>query len=263
MLEVSFTELETWLSQFFWPFVRISGLVASAPLLGHQSIPMQAKIGLCVVLTIIVSPTLPPLPDVPMLSWSSAAIIAEQVIIGVAMGTTMRVVFASVQAAGDFIGLQMGLAFAAFFSPDTNTNTMIVARILYIVSLLLFVALDGHLLLIAAVAQSFQLLPIAALSINSEGFYSLAMFGGQIFKTGLLLALPVLCMLLIINLSMGILNRSAPQFTVFTVGFPISLGLGILLIALLMTRLQPVLEEVFDRGLEFIDFLLTRGLVVI
>lgn len=261
MLTVSFSQLETWLSLFLWPFLRITGLVATAPIFSHRSLPTQVKVGLCIALTVVITPTLPPLPDVPLLSWACIGIIVEQVLIGVAIGTVMQVVFAIVQAAGDFIGLQMGLAFASFFSPESGANTMILARILYIIALMLFLAVDGHLLLIEVLAESFRLIPIAGFSLNADGFLSIVSFAGMIFRLGLLLALPVLGILLIINLSMGILNRAAPQFTVFSVGFPISLSVGLLLLIVLMTRLQGAVTDIFARGFDLVMRLLEQGLV--
>lgn len=260
MLQVTSLQLEMWLSLFLWPFVRITGLIAAAPIFSHSSIPMQLKIGLCVLLTVIIGPTLPPLPDVPILSWNSVAIMVEQIMVGLAIGMVMQIVFSIAQAAGDFIGLQMGLGFAAFFSPDTGANTMILARILYIISLLLFLAVDGHLALIDILSRSFLTIPIAAFSLNTEGFLGLVLFAGTIFKLGLLLALPVLGVLLVINLSMGILNRSAPQFTVFSVGFPISLTVGLMLFAVSMTEIESFLTGLFRMGFEFVQMMLTQGL---
>jgi len=260
MLQITFSQLETWLALFIWPFTRLTAFIATAPLLGHSSIPVRAKIGMAFVLTVLISPLLPPLPDAPVLSWASVGILVEQVLIGLAIGMTMNVVFAAVQAAGDMIGLQMGLAFASFFSPDTGANTMILARLLYMIALLLFLAVDGHLVLIQILAGSFSLIPIAAFSLDAGGFMMLVDYAGIIFSAGLLLALPVLGVLLIINLAMGILNRSAPQFTVFSVGFPISLTVGILLFALLMKDLGGVLVNLFDQGLSFAQMLLREGL---
>jgi flagellar biosynthetic protein FliR len=261
MLTVSFSQLEAWLTLFIWPFLRIAGLVATAPIFSHRSLPRQVKVGFCIALTIIVSPTLPAVPDVPMLSWAGFGIVVEQLLIGVAIGTVMQVVFAIVQAAGDFIGLQMGLAFASFFSADSSSNTMILARLLYILSLMLFLAVDGHLLLVEILAESFRLIPIASFSLNAQGFFAIASFAGLVFKLGLLLALPVLGILLIINLSMGILNRAAPQFTVFSVGFPISLTVGMLLLVVLMTRLQGAVTKLFEQGFDFLIRLLEQGFV--
>lgn len=256
MIEVTFAQLQSWLILFFWPFVRITAFMMAAPLMGHSSVPRQAKIGLAALLTIVIGPSLPPLPDAPMISWASLGIMIEQMLIGVAIGLTMRVMFAAVQAAGEFIGLQMGLAFATFFSPDTGANTMILSRLLYMITLLMFLAFNGHLIVVEILATTFFTLPIGIGSFNPGAFGLLARFGSTIFVSGMLLALPLVGALLIINMALGILNRSAPQLTVFNVGFPMSLTVGILLLMVLMTDIGRFLERLFSDSLLFLRQLL-------
>jgi len=256
MIEVTSTQLQLWLVSFLWPFCRISAFLVAAPLLGHSSVPNQAKIGLAALITVVVAPGLPPLPDTPVVSWAGLGIMIEQLLIGIAIGLTMRVTFAVVQAAGDFIGLQMGLAFATFFAPDSGANTMILARLLYMITLLMFLAFNGHLAVLEILAGTFSSLPIGTVTFNPSAWEMLARYGSTIFASGLLLALPLVASLLIINLAMGILNRSAPQLTVFSVGFPITLLVGLILLMVLMTDLGRFLERLFGNGLEFLQQLL-------
>jgi flagellar biosynthetic protein FliR len=162
----------------------------------------------------------------------------------------MRVMFSAVMAAGDFIGLQMGLAFATFVSPDTGTNTMVLSRLFYMIALLMFLALNGHLMVIETLAFSFHALPVGMAGLNVGAFDLLARSGATIFSAGLALALPLIAALLIVNLCLGILNRSAPQLTVFSVGFPTSLTLGLALIGVLMTDLGRYLDALFGQGLQ-------------
>ncbi len=253
MVELSFAQLQMWLALFLWPFTRIAAFITAAPLLSHSSVPNPVKVGFAVLLSVVVTSTLPPLPDVPLVSWAGVGIIVEQLLIGLSMGLVMQIVFAVVQAAGEFIGLQMGLAFATFFSPDTGANTMILSRLLYMLTLLMFLALDGHLLLIEILATSFTTLPVGQASLDAGAFDQLARFGSVIFMSGMLLALPLVATLLIMNLAMGILNRTAPQFTVFSIGFPMTLLAGIVLLTALMTDLGHFLEKLFLQGLQFLQ----------
>lgn len=252
MLQVDFAQLHAWLVLFLWPFTRLAAFLTVAPVLGHASVPRQVKIVLAGLLCVVIAPTLPPLPAAPVLSWVGLGILVEQVLIGVAMGLSLRVMFTVVQAAGEFIGLQMGLAFATFFSPDTGANTMILSRLLYMITLLMFLAANGHLVVIDTLATSFQTLPIGLAGLNTDAFGLLARYGGTIFVSGLLLALPLVAALLIINLTLGILNRSAPQLTVFSVGFPASLIAGLFLLVILMTDLGRFLQNLFGHGLAFL-----------
>lgn len=256
MLTLTSAQLHVWMVAFLWPFIRLAGFIMVAPLLGHSSVPRMAKVGLAALVTVVVAPGLPPLPDVPIWSWAGLGIIVEQLLIGVALGMVLRVVFAAIMAAGDFIGLQMGLAFATFVSPDSGANTMILARLFYMISLLMFLALDGHLMVIETLAFSFRALPVGYAGLDMGGFDMLVRFGSTIFSAGLLLALPLVAALLIVNLCLGILNRSAPQMTVFSVGFPTSLTLGLFLLSVLMNDLGRYLEALFGRGLETLQLLL-------
>lgn len=252
MVEVTFAQLQGWLMLFLWPFVRITAFLMASPLLGHSSVPNQAKIGLAVLITVVLGPNLPPMPDTPLVSWVSLGIMVEQMLIGIAIGLTMQVMFAVVQAAGEFIGLQMGLAFATFFDPSSGTQTMVLSRLLYMITLLMFLAFNGHLIVIEIIATTFITLPIGMGGFNAGAFELLVRFGGTIFAAGMLLALPLVGALLIINLSMGILNRSAPQLTVFNIGFPASLTVGLFLLMILMSDFGRFLQRLFSDGLLFL-----------
>lgn len=251
MVEVDFAQLQLWLTTFFWPFVRLTAFLAASPLWGHDSIPMQAKIGLAALLAVLLGPVLPPLPAVPLVSWASLGILVEQLLIGIAIGLTMRVTFAVVQAAGEIVGLQMGLGFATFFAPDTGTNTMVLSRLLYMLSLLIFIALNGHLIVLEILAASFVSLPIGR-TLDPGAGITLVRHAGIVFASGLLLALPLMAALLTINLAMGILNRASPQLTVFAVGFPLTLTVGLVLLMVLMNDLGRFLEGLFGDALAFL-----------
>src|SRR5688572_12079195 len=120
MISVSAAELDAWLAGFFYPFVRIAALATSAPLFSHRSIPRPTRIGLSVLIVILVAPTLPPVPFVSPFSAPGMLLILQQVLIGVAIGFTMQIVFAAVELAGELIGLQMGLSFATFINADAD-----------------------------------------------------------------------------------------------------------------------------------------------
>lgn len=147
-----------------------SGHPGDSSFFSESAIPKRAKIGLGFILALIVAPSLPPLPDLPTASYEALLIAAQQVFIGVALGLTMRIVFAAVQTAGEFIGLQMGLSFASFFDPATGANTAVLSRLLNVIAVLTFLALNGHLLLLGVLVRTFHVLPIGAdLNINGWG----------------------------------------------------------------------------------------------
>lgn len=249
---VSFTieQLYGWMNGFLWPFFRILGLFATAPLFSESSITTRLKVGLAAVIAMAISPTLAPMPDIPTASFSALLISAQQILIGIALGLVMRIVFAAVQTAGEFIGLQMGLSFASFFDPATGSNTAVLSRLLNLVSMLVFLALNGHLILLSVLFNTFEILPIQVTSLHSNGWGVLIEWSGQLMLSGLLLALPLIIVLLTINLAFGILNRTAQQLTVFAVGFPITLLVGLILLTVIVPQITPFLTDFFDRGYE-------------
>jgi len=250
MISITTAELNTLLATFLWPLSRILALVATAPILGNPSIPVRVKLGLAIMITILVAPTVEQsLPQIDPSSGIGLIILLQQVMIGIAIGFVMRIVFVAVEMAGELIGLQMGLGFAIFFDPQNSGQIDIIGRFLGVIASLAFLAIDGHLMMIALISQSFNTLPVGSEGIADATFTTLANWGGEIFKSGLQLSLPVLTALLITNLALGILTRAAPQLNIFAVGFPLTLSIGLLVLALSMPFYVPILERLVYDGL--------------
>ncbi|MHD0644040.1 flagellar biosynthetic protein FliR [Pseudomonas aeruginosa] len=255
MVDFTSIQLNTWLMMFVWPFCRLSGFMVIDPIFGHTSIPMKAKIGLAAVLTILVAPLAGHLPNVPVTSWAGILILCSEFAIGMAIGFMLKISLASVQAAGEFIAMQMSLSMATVYSPDTSTASSVISRFLYMIALLMFLALDGHLVLLEIIVDTFKALPVGTI-MNVDAGKAVAMHAGTIFSAGLLLALPVVTTLLIVNLSMGILNRTAQQLSVFSIGFPITLLTGLLMMILMTYHYDDYLGRLFQESFEFTRTLL-------
>ncbi len=250
MIEVSTNQMYGWIAAFLWPMFRLLALFATAPVFSESSIPRRAKVLLAGALATIVSPTLGNIPAVPVYSFEGFLIILNEIGIGVAMGFSMRLVFAAVQTAGELIGLQMGLSFASFYDRSAGGQTMVLGRFLNIVATLMFLALDGHLMLLAALVDSFQGLPIAAVPLSGHGWGMVARAGSMVFASGTLLALPMIAALLTTNLAMGILNRASPQLSIFAVGFPVTLMGGMLVLMLVMPQMGTYMQHMIEAGLQ-------------
>ncbi|MFN0040429.1 MAG: flagellar biosynthetic protein FliR [Burkholderiales bacterium] len=249
MLSISTTQLDTWIAAFLFPMARVLALVATAPILGNRGIPARIRLGVGLVLTFAIAPLAGPPPEVAPASWSGLVILVEQIAIGVTMGFTMRLAFAAVDMAGELIGLQMGLGFANFFDPQHGVSVPVVAQFMGLLATLFFLAINGHLMVIATLAESFSAIPIGT---GVQGGEQVAMgaaaWGGQIFLSGLTLALPVLAALLITNVALGVLTRTAPQLNIFAVGFPITLLFGFFMLALTLPYLSGPLEKLLGSG---------------
>lgn len=248
MISFSSAQLSTWLAAFAWPLARILALIASAPVIGNPSLPASVKIGLGLLLTVLIAPMLPPPPELDPASATGLLILAQQVLTGLAMGFATQVVFWAAELAGELIGLQMGLGFATLYDASVPGFIPVIGQYLGVVVSLAFLAIDGHLLLLSALVESFHALPLAPLSA-ANGLRTLVQWGGSIFSYGLALSLPLLAALLITNLALGILTRAAPQLNIFAVGFPLTILVGTLALALALPYFAPTLERQFSDGL--------------
>lgn len=248
MISITSAQLDAWLAALIFPLTRILALIASSPVLGNKQVAARVKIGLSVLLAIIIVPTLRDMPQVAVGSPQGMLIMVQQIIIGAAMGFTMRLIFTAVEMAGEFAGLQMGLGFASFYDPINATHSAIIAQWLGVIATLTFLAMNGHLYMLSALATSFQTLPIGS-TMPAKGFYGVANWGGSIFLYALQISLPLLAALLITNLALGILTRAAPQLNLFAVGFPITLAIGFFVLALSMPYFAPLLDRMIQEGL--------------
>jgi flagellar biosynthetic protein FliR len=249
---ISFTyeQLSGVIAAFLFPFVRLLALSMSAPLFGDVSVPSTVKIGLAGIVALALAPVLGPMPAVSPFSWEGLWIMVQQIVIGAALGWCMQIVFSAISMAGDFVGLQMGLSFATLLTPNSDGSTAVLGMLLNVVAMLVFLATNGHLVMFATLVQSFTVLPVSSVPLAVTGWQYLAMLGGQLFTLALMLSLPLVAALLICNLALGILNRAAPQLNIFAVGFPLTLGVGLVVIELMMPRIAPVMDHFFSIGID-------------
>jgi len=256
MLSVSSAQLDTWLALFIFPLSRILGLITMAPIFNNIAMPIQARlmVGLAVALALV--PALPALPVVPAGSWVGLAMVAEQSLIGVMLGLALRIAFAAVDVAGELIGLQMGLSFAVTFDPINGGSTPVIAEFLGLFTALIFLAMNGHLLTLMVLAESFTLLPISAVPFHAAALSTVVGFGATLFATGVLLALPLITALLVTNLALGVLARIAQQLNLFAIGFPVTLGLGFIVLMMSLPYIGAALERIFSHGFEAMELVI-------
>jgi flagellar biosynthetic protein FliR len=246
---ISFSQaaLDAYIAQFFFPFARIMALLAVAPVLGNRSVPARVKIALGVLVTLSAAPLLPTTYPVAVDSYMGYLTVGREVMLGIAMGLTVRMIFAAIEMGGEVAGLQMGLSFAGYIDPSSGSTNNAVSSFFGIIAVLLFLSLNGHLLLISGVVDSFQRLPIGGGDTTAVS-KSLVAMGAQIFSVALSISLPIIVVLLVVNLGLGIMSRIAPQLNVFAVGFPISLSVGLSAVLLLLPYLERPLRILMEQS---------------
>ena len=250
MITVTLAEMNAWVAALLWPLTRILGLIAASPLFGAQAIPVSVKVVLGTMLALIMAPAIPALPAQDPMSLAGLLIVVQELLIGLAMGFSMRIVFAAVEMAGEVSSLTMGLGFATFFDPQTQGRSSAISQFLALLATTAFIAANVHLVVLEVLAESFITLPVAATPVAGGLAITLARWGGTVFSAGLQLSLPIVAALLITNVALGILTRAAPQLNIFGIGFPISLGVGLLVISLVLPFWSGPVTRLLNQGIE-------------
>src|ERR1700754_170420 len=240
MLSLSEAQIMAWLTPVLWPFIRVLALFSSMPVLGQRNVPVRVRIALSFFIALGVagtaSPTAP--ANVPLDSPAAILLVVQQVLIGLSLGFAVRIIFTAIEFAGEVIGLQMGLNFEGFFAPATAQQATATSSLFSTMVGFLFIAMNGHLLVIEAIVQS-----LAAFPVSSETFAFLRAvrpetWGAEIFRLGLWISLPLIAMMLFVNMMLGVIARVAPQVSIFSVGFPVTLGVGLLALTFTLPLLQ-------------------------
>lgn len=249
MFSITTTQIDAWIVAYAYPLVRILAFIAAAPLWSTAGIPRRTRLILGFGITIAIVPALPAMPSVAPASLAGLWILAQQMLIGIGMGFAARIVFAAVDMAGEFIGMQMGLGFATSYDPLNSSQTPVISEFIGLIGLLLFLSLNGHLIYVATLAQSFNAIPVGPNPLGAGSWLNLAELGSKIFSSGLLIALPVVVALMITNIALAVLTRAAPQLNIFALGFPLTLTGGFVALAISMDYLSVPLQSLYELAL--------------
>ena len=249
MISVTDSQVFGWLASFLLPMMRVLGLMSIAPVLSNRAFPARARVALAAIIGLMVAPFVS-LPDPNVLRQAAGMVlVAREVMIGLTIGFAARLIFGSFELAGEAIGLQMGLSFAGFFDPSSGGQANPVSRLVSTMALLAFVAVNGPLAVIATVIQSVEVFPVGEMSFAFFSQRSPVQFGSALFAMALNLSLPFVALLLFTNIAMGVISRVAPQLNIFSVGFPVTIGAGLLLLTLGLPMIEAPLLASLERVL--------------
>ena len=227
----------TGLATYVWPFVRVGAFLMVMPLIGGSFVPMRVRLLLAVVLTVVLAPVIPTMPNLDVLSVAGLVTVVQEVAIGVAMGFLVQLVFDAIALGGQVIGMSMGLGFAVFLDRARGINIPVLGQLFLMLGMLIFLTLNGHLALIQLLADSFHAWPVSSNGLTLPVLSELLGWTGQMFVFAMKIALPAITAILIVQLSFGIMSRAAPTLNLFAVGFPVAMLLGFAVIFLNMGNL--------------------------
>ncbi|WP_159972311.1 flagellar biosynthetic protein FliR [Pseudomonas sp. 8Z] len=231
------------------PFFRIAALLMVMPIIGTQLVPTRVRLYLALAISVVLVPGIPPMPQVDALSVRSIMMIAEQVLIGVMFGFILQLFFHIFSVAGQIIAMQMGMGFASMVDPTNGVSVPVLGQFMLMLVTLLFLAINGHLVVLEVLAQSFISLPPGQ-GLMVQHYWELAGKLSWVIGAGLLLTLPAVTALLVINLAFGVMTRAAPQLNIFSIGFPLTLALGLVIFWISLSDFGSLFQELASDALQ-------------
>ena len=240
----------TWLASFMWPFIRIGAMFSAAPIFSARSVPVRMRVLLSVLIAWMIMPLIPAMPAVDLISAESIVISIYQVFIGLAMGFILQMVYSAFVIAGQSIAMAMGLGFASIIDPQNGVQVPVVSQVLLVMVTLIFLSLNGHLMLIQMMVDSFTSLPVGLILPSTDSLWQIVSWASTMFAGGMLIALPAVAALLLVNIAFGVTARAAPQLNIFAVGFPVMLMVGLVFFILILPTITDHLSSLLTQAFE-------------
>ncbi|RMQ44862.1 Flagellar biosynthetic protein fliR [Pseudomonas cichorii] len=243
LLALTDTQISTWVASFMLPLFRIVAVLMTMPIIGTTLVPRRVRLYFAVAMTVVVAPVLPAMPPVEALDLSALLLIGEQILIGAGMGLSLQLFFHIFVVAGQIIATQMGMGFASMVDPTNGVSSAVIGQFFTMLVTLIFLAMNGHLVVLEILVESFTTMPVGS-GLLVSNFWELATGLGWVMSSGLRLVLPAITALLIINIAFGVMTRAAPQLNIFSIGFPLTLVLGMVILwmsmADILNQYQPM-----------------------
>jgi flagellar biosynthetic protein FliR len=218
------------LADYLLPMCRITGMFLIMAGIGVRNVPTRIKTGLIVFISLIIMPTLPPVAQPDLMSGQMFLEVILQLLIGFALGFLSLMFINTFVLAGQLLATQTGLGFASMVDPASGVNVPAIGQFYLILATLLFWIFDGHLIMIQMLVFSFETLPINGQWWEVTSYWTVIEFAGWMFATSLAIALAPVVSMLVVNLSFGIMTRAAPQLNIFSIGFPVTMLAGLVIL---------------------------------
>lgn len=251
MLDLSFLQIEQMVGDYLLPFFRIAAFMMSMPLISTQYVPKNIRLILATSFTLVIVPVLPAIPIVDGLSLATYLLVVEQMLIGIVLGFTLHIMFQIFAIGGQMIANQMGLGFASVNDPANGVSIVVVGQYYMMLSMMLFVTMNGHLIMFQTLAESFTVLPVGVSALDHIRFMDVVNSGTWMFQSAVVMALPAVTSLLIVNVSFGVMSKAAPQLNIIAVGFPFTMTLGIFITWMTFSGFLHQFEDFSEHALNF------------
>ncbi len=232
-------------------FIPAFVMLMTMPVIGTQLVPVRVRLYLALGVCVVLVPNLPSMPQVDALSMKAMLLIGEQILVGALLGFSLQLLFHAFVIAGQIISMQMGLGFASMVDPANGVSVPVLGQFFTMLVTLLFLAMNGHLVVFEVIAESFVTLPVGE-GLSGNHFWIIAGKLGWVMGAALLLALPAITALLVVNLAFGAMTRAAPQLNIFSIGFPLTLVLGLVILWIGTADLLSQYQVLAGEALQFL-----------
>jgi len=252
-------QIAAWLTAWWLPFARIAAALMAAPLFGHKMIPPQVRLAMALMLATLLMPWQPAVEGFDPLSLKGVLLTANELLLGVCLGFILQLVFEAVLFAGQFVATGMGLGFATLVDQQQGISVAVVGQFLMLMTMLLFLAMNGHLAFIRFLADSFTVWPAGTAALTPDSLQLVLKAIAAMLRGALGIALPAVIALMVVQIAMGVISRSAPTLNLFAVGFPVTLMLGLIVMERTLPALRPQVERLIAGSFETMSQLLETG----
>lgn len=242
-------------STFLFVLVRTGAILMTAPIFGAFNIPIQVKLGLILLIALLLTPLTPAVP-MPQAMTGVIVSVAGEILIGAAIGLAIKFIFTGIEFAGQVAAFQMGIGMASAYDPINSAQVTVLGRLLSILTLLIFLTVNGHLMVIMALKKSFDVIPPYGFTLSGAFMENLLVFSKEIFILGLKFSAPVVAILMFVNIAMGIMARTVPQLNMFAIGFAVTISVGFVMLLISLPVFEDATLAVFDRMWQGVDNLM-------
>ncbi|PMZ33013.1 flagellar biosynthetic protein FliR [Pseudomonas sp. FW306-02-H06B] len=246
LLALTDAQISTWVASFMLPLFRVGAVLTTMPVFGTTLVPKRIRLYFALAITVVITPGLPPMPQVNPLDLSGLLLIAEQILIGALLGFSLQLFFQAFVVAGQIVSIQMGMGFASMVDPTNGVSAAVIGQFLTMLVTLLFLGMNGHLVVFEVLTESSTTLPVGSGMLVNH-FWEMAGKMGWVLGAAMLLVLPAITALLVVNIAFGVMTRAAPQLNIFSIGFPLTLVLGLVIFWVslgdILNQYQPLATE--------------------
>jgi len=257
MIAINAEQILQLMASYILPFARLSGFLMTLSIISSRNIPARFRMLLALAVTVIIVPVIPTYTGVELFSLHAFILIIEQSLIGVALGFVSRLMLETFVIGSQIIAMQSGLGFASLVDPANGNSVPALGQLFLMLTALLFLSMNGHLIMIRLVVESFTSFPIGSSQSVFDMFWQLVSWTKWVFAAALVMAIVSIASLLIVNISFGVMTRAAPQINVFAVGFPMTMLAGLILVWMSLSFFLPHFERQLGRATELICAMVT------